>query len=101
MCKWVSGHDNWLDNTFSFELSDKGDNTQLMFTQIYAKELSDEDYGTYNFNWGYYLDSLKASRTDWKPESPTTQTSAPLGNNAWTYLNNFSWAVTVVWPLQP
>ena len=56
----VGGHDNWLDNTFSFELSDKGDNTLLMFTQIYARELSDEVYGTYNYNWGYYLDSLKA-----------------------------------------
>jgi hypothetical protein len=30
-----------------------------MFTQIYAQELSDEVYGTYNFNWGYYLQSLK------------------------------------------
>lgn len=56
----VDGHDYWLDNTFSFELNDKGDNTLLMFTQIYARELSDEDYGTYNYNWGYYLGSLKA-----------------------------------------
>lgn len=56
----VGGHDNWLDNTFSFELSDKGKNTLLLFTQLYARELSDEVYGTYNFNWGYYLDSLKA-----------------------------------------
>lgn len=55
----VGGHDNWLDNTFSFELSDKNENTLVMFTQIYAKELSDEVYGTYNFNWGYYLDSLR------------------------------------------
>jgi uncharacterized protein YndB with AHSA1/START domain len=55
----VGGHDNWLDNTFSFELTDKGENTGLMFTQIYARELSDEVYGTYNYNWGYYLDSLR------------------------------------------
>ncbi len=55
----VSGHDNWADNTFSFELHDKGNNTLLMFTQLYARELSDEDYGIYNFNWGYYLQSLK------------------------------------------
>ena len=27
---------------------------------------------------------------DWKPLSPTTQTSARLGNNDWTYLNNFT-----------
>lgn len=55
----VGGHDNWLDNTFSFELTGRGDNTLLMFTQIYARELSDEVYGTYNYNWGYYLDSLR------------------------------------------
>lgn len=56
----IDGHDNWLDNTFSFELSDKGENTLLLFTQTYARELSDEIYGIYNFNWGYYLNSLKA-----------------------------------------
>ena len=30
-----------------------------MFSQDYARELSDEVYGIYNFNWGYYLNSLK------------------------------------------
>lgn len=57
--KCVGGHDNWLDNTFLFELSDRGNNTLLMFTQNYAQELSDEVYGIYNYNWGYYLESLK------------------------------------------
>ena len=33
--------------------------TLLQFVQEYAQELSDETYGTYNFNWGYYLNSLK------------------------------------------
>jgi hypothetical protein len=28
-------------------------------SQGYARELSDEVYGIYNFNWGYYLNSLK------------------------------------------
>jgi uncharacterized protein YndB with AHSA1/START domain len=55
----VAGHKNWQDNTFSFELRDVSGETGLMFTQIYAQELSDEVYGTYNFNWGYYLQSLK------------------------------------------
>ena len=31
----------------------------MQFTQEYAQELSDEVYGVYNFNWGYYLNSLK------------------------------------------
>ena len=55
----VAGHKNWQDNVFSFELRDVSRETGLMFTQIYAQELSDEVYGTYNFNWGYYLQSLK------------------------------------------
>ena len=55
----VAGHKNWQDNIFSFELRDVSGETGLMFTQIYAQELSDEVYGTYNFNWGYYLQSLK------------------------------------------
>ncbi|HSB08422.1 MAG TPA: SRPBCC domain-containing protein [Blastocatellia bacterium] len=57
--KCVAGHNNWQDNTFSFELRDSGGETDLMFKQVYAQELSDEVYGTYNFNWGYYLASLK------------------------------------------
>lgn len=55
----VDGHDNWRDNTFSFELREVGGATGLLFTQLYARELSDEVYGNYNFNWGYYLGSLK------------------------------------------
>lgn len=55
----VAGHDNWRDNTFSFEIREAGDACELMFTQVYARELSDEVYGNYNFNWGYYLGSLK------------------------------------------
>ena len=57
--KCVAGHDNWKDNTFFFQLQDVNGGTGLMFVQEYAQELSDEVYGTYNFNWGYYLGSLK------------------------------------------
>ena len=57
--KCVAGHNNWRDNTFSFDLRDSNGETDLMFVQVYAQELSDEVYGTYNFNWGYYLGSLK------------------------------------------
>lgn len=55
----VGGHDNWLDNSFTFALNERKSETLLMFSQDYARELSDEVYGTYNFNWGYYLNSLK------------------------------------------
>jgi len=55
----VGGHDNWLDNTFRFSLTERDGETMLIFAQDYARELSDEVYGIYNFNWGYYLNSLK------------------------------------------
>ncbi len=58
--KCVGGHANWKDNTFSFALDERKGETGLTFEQIYAQELSDEVYGTYNFNWGYYLGSLKS-----------------------------------------
>ena len=55
----VAGHQNWKDNTFSFALHERGGETLLLFVQEYAREPSDEIYGNYNFNWGYYLNSLK------------------------------------------
>jgi hypothetical protein len=33
--------------------------TRLRFWQEYAVELADDYYGAYNFNWGYYLESLR------------------------------------------
>lgn len=57
--KCTAGHDPWQDNAFTFALKDIDGRTQLIFVQEYAKELSDLDYGIYNFNWGYYLNSLK------------------------------------------
>jgi uncharacterized protein YndB with AHSA1/START domain len=56
----VDGHGNWQDNKFSFTLDDRDGETMLHFEQEYAQELPDETYGIYNFNWGYYLNSLKA-----------------------------------------
>ena len=55
----ISGHTNWQDDTFVFTLHERSGETSLQFVQEYAHELSDETYGTYNFNWGYYLNSLK------------------------------------------
>ena len=55
----VAGHANWRDNTFRFELRERDGETSLRFVQEYAQELDDDTYGTYNFNWGYYLNSLK------------------------------------------
>lgn len=55
----VDGHEPWADNTFRFRIEARGDGAILFFRQEYAQELSDEEYGRYNFNWGYYLHSLK------------------------------------------
>ncbi len=57
--KCVGGHAKWQDNTFLFLLRERDGETSLRFVQEYAQELDDDVYGTYNFNWGYYLHSLK------------------------------------------
>lgn len=55
----VGGHDKWAGGAFKFELEPIDDKrTRLRFWQFYAVELADDYYGTYNFNWGYYLESL-------------------------------------------
>jgi hypothetical protein len=56
----VAGHTNWNDNVFRFELAPlNASRVRLRFWQDYAVELADDDYGIYNFNWGYYLESLR------------------------------------------
>jgi len=56
----VGGHDPWKNNTFRFQLVDEGPgHTRLRFWQDYAVELDDDSYGNYNFNWGYYMESLR------------------------------------------
>jgi len=56
----VAGHEPWQDNTFRFAIASlDGGRTRLRFWQEYAVELSDDAYGIYNFNWGYYLESLR------------------------------------------
>ncbi len=59
--KWkcLGGHDPWLGNTFEFRLERREHGTTLFFRQEYAQELNDEEYGRYNYNWGYYLESLR------------------------------------------
>jgi uncharacterized protein YndB with AHSA1/START domain len=56
----IAGHDPWQDSRFRFQVADTGDGrSRLRFWQEYAVELADDYYGTYNFNWGYYLESLR------------------------------------------
>ena len=62
--KCVSGHEPWTDNTFRFELVDNKGATRIRFRQDYAAELDDDSYGVYNYNWAYYLDSLRLDCED-------------------------------------
>jgi uncharacterized protein YndB with AHSA1/START domain len=55
----VSGHEPWQDSTFRFVVQAADGRTRLRFWQEYAVELADDYYGVYNFNWGYYLESLR------------------------------------------
>jgi uncharacterized protein YndB with AHSA1/START domain len=55
----VGGVDQWADNTFRFELAPRDVATRVRFRQDYAAELSDDEYGIYNYNWAYYLESLR------------------------------------------
>jgi uncharacterized protein YndB with AHSA1/START domain len=53
------GHEPWNGSRFVFELAEANGGTSLLFRMTYGQELPDEQYGVYNFNWAYYLDSLR------------------------------------------
>ena len=56
----VGGHEPWLNSNFSFAIEQLGNaHTRLVFTQGYGSPISDVEYGIYNYNWAYYLHSLK------------------------------------------
>ena len=62
--EWVTwefsgGHDNWEGSTFEFRLERASEGTFVRFWQHYGRALSDDDFGIYNYNWGYYLESLR------------------------------------------
>jgi uncharacterized protein YndB with AHSA1/START domain len=54
-----SGHEPWTGSRFRFDLQERDGTTAVLFRMSYGQELSDEQYGVYNFNWGYYLESLR------------------------------------------
>jgi len=57
--KCIDGHETWRDATFGFRLREYGSGTRLVFTQQFSGDLEDEIFGIYNYNWGYYLESLR------------------------------------------
>lgn len=58
---WVpeSGAEPWAGSTIRFELGERDEKTGVLFRHRYGQELPDEVFGIFNFNWGYYLESLR------------------------------------------
>jgi hypothetical protein len=55
----ISGEPAWANDYFTFSIEKNGNLAKLTFVQEYANEITNEQYGRFNFNWGYYLNSLK------------------------------------------
>jgi uncharacterized protein YndB with AHSA1/START domain len=73
---WVpeSGADPWMGSTIRFELGERDGKTGILFRHRYGQDLPDEVFGVFNFNWAYYLESLRllcetGSGKPFKPEA--------------------------------
>jgi uncharacterized protein YndB with AHSA1/START domain len=62
LVRWrcTAGSEEWLESTLAFELQRRDHGTLVLFEHDYARELEREHFGRFNFNWAYYLQSLKA-----------------------------------------
>ena len=56
---WSTESEPWTGSTIRFELAERDGKTGLLFHHRYAQELPDEMFGVFNFNWAYYLESLR------------------------------------------
>ncbi len=56
--KCLEGDKEWIGTTFLFDLEEKDGSTILRFSHSNWKEDTDF-FASCNFNWGYYLNSLK------------------------------------------
>ena len=59
---WRGANQPWLDAEIRFELTPserKPGGTTLRFWQRYAGDLDDDSFGIFNYNWAYYLESLR------------------------------------------
>jgi uncharacterized protein YndB with AHSA1/START domain len=70
----VGGVKEWTGDIFSFQIVPRNGASRLRMRQHYASELDDDTYGIFNFNWGYYLESLRLLCTTGKgkPYSPAS-----------------------------
>jgi uncharacterized protein YndB with AHSA1/START domain len=56
---WSTESAPWRGSAIRFELSERDGRTGLLFRHRYALDLPDEMFGVFNFNWAYYLESLR------------------------------------------
>jgi uncharacterized protein YndB with AHSA1/START domain len=54
-----SGAEPWMGSTIRFELGERDGKTGILFRHRYGQDLPDEVFGIFNFNWAYYLESLR------------------------------------------
>ena len=54
-----SGAEPWMGSTIRFELGERDGRTGILFRHRYGQDLPDEMFGVFNFNWAYYLESLR------------------------------------------
>lgn len=55
----ISGNELWRGSTLSFDLRRAEEGTELLFEHEYAQDLETRAFGEFNYNWAYYLRSLK------------------------------------------
>jgi uncharacterized protein YndB with AHSA1/START domain len=55
----VSGHDAWGATTIRFQLDRIDEGTMVRFWHHIGPDLSRDSVASANFNWGYYLESLR------------------------------------------
>jgi hypothetical protein len=55
----VGGHEPRIGNTFHVEIVGQDSGSRVRFRQEYSRELSDDQYGIYHFNWGDDLDRVR------------------------------------------
>jgi uncharacterized protein YndB with AHSA1/START domain len=59
LVSWSTESEPWTGSSIRFELAEREGKTGLLFRHRYAQELPDEMFGVFNFNWAYYLESLR------------------------------------------
>ena len=55
----VGGAEQWAGASIRFDVRKQAEGSRLVFRQGYGTQIDEEALGVYNFNWAYYLESLR------------------------------------------